>query len=161
MTPRYCLTMGRCLALAAAAATLAACGPARGPGEFRSNFKTSADFVTRMDVPQRGGSPHGTVRIWYSADLEGLLDREEFTAPVGAVAIKEFDGNNDNVVDGYAVMVKREAGYDPEHHDWAYEVRDPQGQVLASPAPGKNPACISCHRAAERTDYLAGTKLSR
>jgi hypothetical protein len=145
--------------VAAASLMVVACGPARGPGEFQADFKQNGRFVTRMSAPIAGNSPHGTVRIWYSAELDELLDRSSFVAPEGAVAIKEFDGDADGTIDGYAVMVKKEAGYDAEHQDWYYEMRDAKGTVMTEPPPGKTEMCISCHAAAQKTDYLAGTGL--
>lgn len=133
--------------------------PATTAGGFKADFASSADFFTLMDGPESGDTPHSTVQIWYSADLRSRIEQESFTAPIGATSIKEVDMNDDGTLDGYAVMVKREAGYDTANKDWYYEMRMPDGTVMTEPAAGKNPMCIGCHAAASDTDYLAGTKL--
>lgn len=140
--------------------TMAGCGEDAeevGPGEYKSDFKTNALFVTRMAGAKLGTSPHGKVQIWYSANLKDRLGTSSFVAPEGSVAIKEFDMQADGALDGYAVMVKKAAGYDAANNDWYYEMRDVQGAVMADPPAGKTPMCINCHQASKVTDFLAGT----
>lgn len=142
---------------------LTACGgPAsdeRGPGEYTPDFKTSSAFLTRMTAAKQGSSPHGKVQIWYSSNLRDRLGNAPFSAPEGSVAIKEFDMQADGTIDGFAVMVKKPAGYDAANNDWYYEMRDAQGAVMADPPAGKTEMCITCHAAAKATDFLAGTTL--
>lgn len=112
-----------------------------------------------MTEPRQGSSPHGKVQIWYSSNLRDRLGKSPFAAPEGSVAIKEFDMQPDGTIDGYAVMVKKAAGYDAANNDWYYEMRDAQGSVNADPPSGKTEMCISCHVAAKASDFLAGTAL--
>lgn len=125
-----------------------------GPGSFVKNFRSSSEFFTRMDQMQKGMSPHGWVRIWYSSNIKDIIGRAAFEAPVGTVAIKKYQTEEKS---GYAVMIKKEKNFDKKNGDWHYELRDETGSLLADPAPGKIEQCISCHTAAAEKDYLAGT----
>jgi hypothetical protein len=167
--------MVKTLALVAAAAALVACSsddsgsgqtssgappaPSAGPGEFRSDYKTSPDFFSNMSALVPGTSPHGHTHIWYSANVRELVGTDSFTAPEGTTSIKEFDMDGDGTVDGIAVMIKKESGYDADNGDWYYDMRDPEGNVMDDPPPGKIAMCISCHAGSRSTDYLAGTKM--
>jgi hypothetical protein len=131
----------------------------KGPGQFKADFRTSGEFFTLMSGMKQGRSPHGMVQVWYSNDLEDLIGRPSFTAPVGAVSIKPYEAG---ATKGLAVMVKKEPGYDPENGDWLYEMRSADGAVQSrggKPMSGKIAMCIGCHVAAADKDYLAGTDL--
>ncbi|MFO0601126.1 MAG: hypothetical protein U0228_37805 [Myxococcaceae bacterium] len=141
------------------AASLTACGAGPGPGEFKADFKTNAQFFTNMKAAAKGTSPHGTQQTWYSTNVQGLLSGTSFTVPEGTVAIKEFDMMSDGTMDGYAVMVKKPAGYDAANNDWYYEMRMLDGTVMSDPPAGKTMMCIECHVASKATDFLSGTKL--
>jgi hypothetical protein len=124
-----------------------------GPGAFDPDFETSGAFFTQMAGPVEGGTVHGTVQIWYSANLrEGLEAGGPFVAPVGSVAIKV----QDNGAPAITAMVKREAGFDPDDADWSYEQRDADGALTNE---GALPFCIDCHSGFADTDYLGGTEL--
>lgn len=131
----------------------------KGPGAFRTDFGKTKDFFTTMPAPVFGNSPHGKVRVWYSSNVQDMINNAKLVAPVGTVAIKEFDNDGRPGVDGVAVMIKQEPGYDPRFHDWRYEMRDAWGVLLQDPKPGKISACAGCHAAAQATDFLAATKL--
>lgn len=137
---------------------LCSCGGAGpGPGEFKADFKTSSLFFTNMKAPVKGTSPHGTQQTWYSSNVKGVFGQSAFTVPEGTVAIKEFDMMSDGNADGYAVMVKKAAGYDAANHDWYYEMRMLDGTVMSDPPAGKTQMCIECHQGAAKTDFLAAT----
>lgn len=74
--------------------------------------------------------------------------------PTGAVVVKEKHANRSAAgpLDGYAVMVKRSAGYYPEGGDWEYAfvALNPERRVTQ----GRLTACASCHASARSTDYL-------
>ena len=134
--------------------------PLAAPGGFVADFDNSPDFFTLTQEPVAAApSPHGSVRIWYSVNIEFSLGTPGFEAPPGTTAIKRADRDGDGDADAILVMVKREPGYDPPRGDWYYEVRSPDGALLASPTPGANPACSGCHSAAAASDYLAGASL--
>jgi hypothetical protein len=123
-----------------------------------SDYETSEGFFTRTQTPGDGDSPHGATRIWYSKDLEQLITSPPYTAPPGATAIKEADGNKDGTVNFIMVMTKQPPGYDPDNGDWYYERREyPSGAVVDE---GALAGCITCHDAGKDTvDYLLGTEL--
>jgi len=132
-----------------------------GPAEFSGDFRSSSLFVTKMSGMHPGTGPHGLTQIWYSKNIESLLDKGSFDpVPEGTVAIKPYDMDGQPGVDGIAVMIKKPKGYDPGHNDWYYENRTPDGnRVTEMPAPGRNPMCYQCHAGGASTDYLLGTKL--
>jgi hypothetical protein len=130
-----------------------------GPGAYQTDYEASEAFFTRMSEPANSGSVHGSVRIWYSANVMDLPPMGPFVAPEGTVAIKnEYDASNDVFVK--VVMIKKPAGYDPSNNDWYYEARNADDTLANDPVPGKPSLCIDCHRAAEDTDYLQGFSLS-
>ncbi len=131
---------------------------AAGPGAFASDFTSSPDFFTRMSRLEKGraDSPHNIVRIYYSTNIEPVVDERAFTVPVGTVAIKQQDRDADGKIDNVLGMIKQPAGFDSENGDWLYEQRAPGGTLQDS---GKTPFCIGCHKGFATTDYLAGTML--
>jgi hypothetical protein len=133
--------------------------PASGPGDFKADYKTSADFFTLMAAPVTGTSPHETSQIWYSSNIREVIKASTFTVPEGTTSIKEFDMDKDGMLDGIAVMIKKNAGYDMANNDWYYDMRDLMGIVKADPPAGKTPMCIMCHVNYKATDYLGGTLL--
>jgi hypothetical protein len=133
----------------------------KGPGAFDASFATSPQFFTRMKERKLGRpeSPHGRIQIYYSKNLESLVDQPSFEAPEGTVAIKVQDRDGDGAVDGLRVMIKRASGYDPDNGDWYYETRDPKGGLSGASPPGKDAFCVGCHRGYPETDRLAGVAL--
>lgn len=145
--------------LIALGATLTAIAGEMGPGEFKADFKTSGQFFTLMKDMVMGKSPHGKVQIWYSNDLKDLVGKDTFTAPVGAVSIKPFEMGEKM---GLAVMVKKQAGYDPDNGDWYYEMRMLDGKLMEKDGmamTGKLAGCIKCHAVFSAKDYLGGTQM--
>ncbi len=125
-----------------------------GPGAFDPDYETSSEFFTRIEEPMPSNI-HAMQRTWYSSNLADLPLTGPFTVPEGSVAIKaeyDADGNNFTTV----VMIKREAGYDPDGNDWYYEVRNPDGSQADSPAPGRVALCSGCHKDGADTDFLLG-----
>jgi|CXWL01.1.fsa_nt_gi hypothetical protein len=144
----------------ASVTALSACGGAGpGPGDFKLDFKTNSLFFTNMKERVKGTSPHGSQQTWYSANVKGLIASASFAVPEGTVAIKEFDMMSDGTADGYAVMVKKAAGYDSANNDWYYEMRMLDGAVMSDPPAGKTQMCIDCHKGSAKTDFLAATTL--
>ena len=131
------------------------------PGEFKSDYETSGDFFTLMSGMVEGNSPHGSVQIWYSTNIEDIIGDGSFTAPEGTVSVKPFDEDSDGTLDGYAVMVKMGSDFDPDNNNWHYEMRDAEGALRDDPPPGAIGMCIGCHAAALSTDYLAGTTMTK
>lgn len=127
----------------------------KGPGAYDPNFRTSSQFFTQMAAPQPGGSVHGIVQIWYSTNIRTLMGESAFTVPEGTVSIKTGDTTGSGI-DEIVVMIKKPAGFDPEHQDWSYEFRDGAGAMKDQ---GKIADCIDCHRDFAGTDYLGGTSI--
>lgn len=128
-----------------------------GPGAFDPDYETSDAFFTRMStsVPSQ---IHAQQRTWYSSNISDLPRTGPFTVPEGTVAIKaEYDQAGDNFIT--VVMIKREAGYDPDGNDWYYEGREPDGSLASSPTPGPAGLCKGCHSGGADTDFLLGFDL--
>jgi hypothetical protein len=74
------------------------------------------------------------------------------TLPIGASVVKEKYEDGRETMGEYAVMVKREAGYDPPGGDWeyAYVTLAPERRVIR----GRLTECAGCHASAKQTDHL-------
>jgi len=74
------------------------------------------------------------------------------TLPIGASVVKEKYKDGLGTMGAYAVMVKREAGYDPPGGDWeyAYVTLTPERKVTR----GRLTKCADCHASAKQSDYL-------
>jgi len=128
-----------------------------GPGAFDPDYQTSDAFFTRLATPL-ASRIHAQQRTWFSVNIADLPPEGPFTVPEGTVAIKaEYDADGTNFVT--VVMVKREAGYDPDGNDWYYEAREPDGTLASSPTPGPASLCKSCHADGADTDFLLGFNL--
>ena len=96
----------------------------------------------------------------YANDVAADHLREERTGPlpVGATIVKEKWWNEKaERPDAYAAMIKREAGYDPDHGDWEYlYVSLGEKEKVER---GKIESCIACHARAAEKDYLFRTHL--
>jgi hypothetical protein len=147
--------VSRVVVFSAVFLSLAACGPADGPGGFAPDFKTSPSFFTRMSRPiDNSGMDaatfvHKLQRTWYSANARQSLGGDDL--PVGTVAIKEtYDAMGQPAA--VYVMVKRAKG------TWNYEARGKDGAELPGAPRGDNvPMCHGCHAKFASTDYLGGT----
>ena len=122
-------------------------GPAPGPGVFVPDYENS--FFSLMGSMKKGESPHGKVRI----------DKEKFEVPEGTVAIKPFDKDDKEGIDGIAVMIKMKKDFDPDANDWEYQMRDAKGRLLIDLPKGMKGMCVKCHAGAKNKDSLAGTLL--
>jgi hypothetical protein len=88
-----------------------------------------------------------------SIGLEFFKSRKP--APVGTVVIKEKHAKGQaNGPTAVAAMIKREAGYDPDHGDWEYAFEQLQPEEKRKVERGKLSSCIECHQGARNTDYL-------
>jgi hypothetical protein len=131
-----------------------------GPGEFDPDFATSDAFFTRMAEPRVGlaSSPHNVVQIFYSKNIEPVIEQDSFEAPPGTVAIKTQDSNDSGSIDTIMVMIKQEPGSSPETDDWLYQRRRANGNLDAEGSPALD-FCVACHAGWPETDALAGTTL--
>ena len=69
--------------------------------------------------------------------------------PVGTVLYKAYHSKAGGRM-VFAVMRKREAGFDPEHHDWAYLY----GESYQPYEIGRVERCAACHSRAASQDYV-------
>jgi hypothetical protein len=86
------------------------------------------------------------VNVYMSSTAAEAFENRVRSYPVGSVIVKEkLPGSN---IGG---MVKRRAGYDPEHGDWEYFFKDEQGITS-----GRIESCVRCHDSARPRDYVFG-----
>lgn len=126
--------------------------------------------ISQQDVDdarkRHGPHAHTSVKIFMNEiAAEAFRDRSA-AYPVGSVIVKEklgleYDNHRDDrapgqkipkTPDGVGGMIKRAAGYDPEHGDWEYFYFEDPTKVEH----GKIASCVECHRGASATDYVFG-----
>jgi hypothetical protein len=79
--------------------------------------------------------------------------------PVGTTVVKvKWWNEADKHPTAVAAMIKREAGYDPDHGDWEY-VYTTLGEKPETQR-GKLESCIQCHRIKKEMDFLFRTYVS-
>jgi hypothetical protein len=115
---------------------------------------------------RHGPHAHTSVKI-YMNEIAAEAFRDRSAAyPVGSVIVKEKLGLEYDLVDangerernaaktasGVGGMIKRAAGYDPEHGDWEYFYFEDPVKIEH----GKIASCVECHRGAAATDYVFG-----
>jgi len=98
----------------------------------------------------QGSRPHGalvTIRVNPVA-FEAISSKKP-VLPAGSIVVKEnYDPGR--TLAAVSVMYKSE-GYDPDHNDWYWLQRMPNGTVAAE---GRVRDCYSCHSGTVETDYL-------
>jgi len=103
--------------------------------------------------------PHFVPAIKVYANAEAakhLKSKATGAMPEKTVIVKEKWWNEkDKSPNGYAAMIKREKGYDPQNGDWEYLFADLKGAKKIQR--GKLESCIECHKRAKDTDYLFKT----
>ncbi|HLX62921.1 MAG TPA: cytochrome P460 family protein [Planctomycetota bacterium] len=124
----------------------------RAPGPTDASKKVAAD-------------PH--VQTWIQVFAENLssasFKETDKPLPAGAIVIKEKHHSDKAAADGagmpadaklelFTVMLKREAGYNPDGGDWEYAVVN--GDASRVLARGKIESCMECHRIKVKTDFL-------
>lgn len=80
--------------------------------------------------------------------------------PANSVVVKEkFANVEDAAPVALGVMIKREAGYDPEGGDWEYVYLD--GRNFERVTRGQLASCRSCHASQSNADFLFRAHLKR
>lgn len=124
----------------------------------------------RTAKPQTGKRPHGVVQQITKGELEvagrtgRILVKANHRGTNATVAGVERDANR--YLSGYAVMYRREAGYDPANRDWFWVVFDRDGAVLTFENKaiagrvdtGATNGCIGCHKKVGGRDLETLTK---
>ena len=108
------------------------------------------------------GSPHGPNKYItvYVNEIGRHAMMEEKTPhfPQGSVVIKEkLTTATSTKPELLTVMIKREAGFNPDSGDWEYLVFDGSGKAVQ--ARGKLENCQACHKMDEETDYISRSYL--
>lgn len=101
-------------------------------------------------------SPHHApaVRVYANSAAAAHLREGHGPLPVGAVVIKEkWWDEKAASPHAYAAMIKRDAGFDPDHGDWEY-VYVTQGEDGRRVQRGRIASCVECHERAVKSDYL-------
>lgn len=116
----------------------------------RVQYQKNWDYWPGKQELYQGQDPHG-VRLTTYVNPAALdaLGRKAEQMPTGAIIVKE-NYSPDAKLAAVTVMYKAQEGYNPEHNDWFWLKRQPDGTVDAA---GKVDGCQSCHQASQR-DYL-------
>jgi Cytochrome P460 len=87
--------------------------------------------------------------------VQGIATRGEPKFPVGSVIVKEkYAGPQAEQADlvAIALMIKRQAGFDPAHGDWDYAYYEPSLGVVQTTE--QTAYCGQCHAAASASDFV-------
>ena len=121
-------------------------------------------------TPYEGTDPHGMMleTFYTSAEINGqqgdLVVKRNF-GPAG-VTEDAVLSEPEKHLGAITVMFRREAGYDPEDHNWFWAKFLPDGSLDKAPnglqmagrvAKGADTGCIACHSAAPGEDMLVTT----
>jgi hypothetical protein len=112
-----------------------------------------------MDDPPRGPHAMPAVRYYAPPATVALLKEGRPPYPVGTTVVKvKWRHEADKAPTAVAAMIKRDAGYDPDHGDWEY-VYTTLGEKPETRR-GKLESCIQCHRIKKEMDFLFRTYVS-
>jgi len=108
------------------------------------------------------GSPHGPdkyITVYVNEiGRHAMMEEKTPQFPQGSVIVKEkLTTAKSATPEMLTVMVKREAGYNPDSGDWEYMVFDGSGKTVQ--ARGKLENCQACHRMDQDTDYVSRSYL--
>jgi hypothetical protein len=82
-----------------------------------------------------------------------MLEQKTPQFPVGSVIVKEkLSAETSAEPELLTVMIRREAGYNPDSGDWEYLVTDGKGEKVT--AQGKLETCNVCHTGVKDTGYI-------
>jgi hypothetical protein len=106
--------------------------------------------------------PHAMPAVRYYAPPATMTHLKEGRPPypVGTTVVKvKWWNEADKAPTAVAAMIKREAGYDPDHGDWEYVYTT----LGAKPETqrGNLESCIQCHRIKKEEDYLCRSYLNK
>jgi len=147
------------------------CGanPCGGGGAAASSFKLPVDISTWSTWTKASSETFlskshmkAMVDVYVTTEHADAYKALKGPMPVGMGLVKA-QHKNDNGAKGApmnaTVMVKMEAGFDPEHGDWYYGVYSYDGKkaMMEGKADGKTEQCAGCHDSAD-TDYVFGSK---
>jgi hypothetical protein len=130
------------------------------PAVFHANIAAACAPVTStMD----DGSPHRDKFITVYVNLLGrqaMMTEKNPHFPQGSIILKEKLPSKDSTSpELLTVMIKREAGFNPENGDWEYMALDGAGKQVQ--ARGRLENCQSCHTLVKTTDFVYRNYLPR
>jgi len=112
---------------------------------------------------KHGPHAHTAILVYMNEPAAQVFSRGDKVYPAGSVIVKQkrilgfYDyksGKNiSRAENGVGGMVKRAAGYDPDHGDWEYFYFEDKSKIQA----GRIQSCVQCHEGAKSTDYVFGT----
>lgn len=132
--------------------------PASALDGYESWVKVNARPITGDDTGTLGRNVHqgatGFRDVYVNSVGASVATGEtDGDFPVGTILVKnsfEDDGGSAGDLADITVMVKREAGYDPENGDWEYMMLTSTMRVRSQ---GVINNCVACHTAAAANDY--------
>lgn len=122
-----------------------------GPQMWAFCFGPTPEEAKAREAEAKKHGPHAEYSIVVRVNPEAVAAfREGKPLPAGAVVVKEKYASG--LLQGYAVMTKMAAGFDPGGGDWEYAfvALAPKRAVTR----GRLPECAGCHASARGTDYL-------
>jgi hypothetical protein len=109
--------------------------------------------VQQHELARKQFGPHALTSIHVYMNQSAAETFRQGAVPylVGSVIVKEKLASR-YASNGAGGMIKRPAGYDPEHGDWEYFYVDDSGKIET----GRISSCIQCHAGAAKQDYVFG-----
>jgi len=117
-----------------------------------------------VDAARIKYGPHAntSIMIYMNKSAANAFGTNSAVFPVGAVIVKQKNILGQHDTDGKWIpgggagiggMVKRAAGYDPDHGDWEYFYFEDPKKIET----GHISSCVQCHNAAKDKDHVFGT----
>ena len=141
-------------------------------------FTMDAELAVRCDLPKPKDRPENNPHRGHQAHVyitpggEEILSSGKGTYPVGTLIVKEKFPSSlseqsaakkkagaQQPPELFTVMLKREAGYNPECGDWEFMLVTGDLQQVA--ARGKLDSCAACHQEYKQTDFVTRAYLPK
>ena len=127
--------------------------------DYGAWMQVNATPITGDETGMLGSTVHGGETGFRNVFVNSIGEpvstgAADLPYPVGTIVVKETfrpaDGQPGRLA-GVTVMVKRDAGYDPDHGDWEYLNLSAGLRIRSA---GALRACYECHIAATASDYI-------
>ena len=125
---------------------------------YESWTKVNTETITGDTTSALGSAHEGTMgfrEVFVNTAGETVaLGKASYPFPEGSILVKEAyknSGGNKGALSNLTIMVKREAGYDPDNGDWEYLMTNAAKSIQRQ---GPLDMCIGCHSAASSTDFV-------
>lgn len=133
------------------------------PAVFHSQIAALCAAPTARQTRMEEGNPHRDkfITVYVNdAGRRAMMEEKLPRFPQGSIIVKEkLPGKDSSSPELLTVMIKREAGYNPENGDWEYMALDGAGKEVQ--ARGRLESCQSCHMMVKDTDYVSRNYLPR